>query len=641
MGAFGFNLQRLRGNAIISDMLKKDSYVLLDTIKKIGDVRKLKKEQLKILSEELRCFLIDTVSAVGGHFGSNLGVVELTVALHYLYNPEKDRLIWDVGHQAYAHKVLTGRKSRLHSIKKKDGLAPFPKRRESVSDAFGTGHASTSISAGLGMSSAHQGESGAPAVVAIIGDGALSGGMAFEALNHAGDIGANILVILNDNKMSISPNVGAMTRYLTRLISSPEYLDVREKGKNILENIPMFQEVARRVERHAKGMITPGTIFEEMGFSYFGPVDGHDISVLVDILGNLKRLKGPRLLHIMTQKGKGCIYAERDTLALHAVSSFDPITGKKNEKSDGSKTYTDIFSSWIVSQAEREKNLHAITPAMMEGSGLAEFQKKFPKRFHDVGIAEQHCVTFAAGLACEGKKPVVAIYSTFLQRAYDQVIHDVAIQNLDVLFAIDRGGIVGPDGETHAGNFDLSFLRCVPNMVVMAPSDAGECVAMLEFGFVYEGPVAVRYPRATAPERKRKKDDKIILGKAKIVRKGNRIAILSFGALLDRCEKVAKELNATLVDMRFIKPIDEGILRKLAKTHTNFVTVEDNTVIGGAGSAVDEFFMRNNLGARVCNIGLPDRFLSHGTRDEVLAEAELSTEKILKRIQECFCLDQK
>lgn len=609
------------------------SYPLLNSIRASKDVRKFKKEQLTMLSDELRCFLIDTVSAVGGHFGSNLGVVELTVALYYIFNPEKDRIIWDVGHQAYAHKVLSGRKDRLHTIRQKGGLAPFPQRRESIADAFGTGHASTSLSAGMGMALAHHREKNAPKIVAVIGDGALTGGMVFEALNHAGDAHTDMLVILNDNKMSISPNVGAMTRYLTRLISSPEYTDIREKGKKILGKIPIFQEMARRMERHAKGMITPGTIFEEMGFAYFGPVDGNDVTALVDIIGNLKKLKGPRLLHIVTKKGKGCSHAENDALALHAVGSFDPITGKKNVGNDGSKTYTDIFSSWVVSKAEKDERLHAITPAMREGSGLGRFNEQYPGRFYDVGIAEQHAVTLAAGLACEGKKPVVAIYSTFLQRAYDQLIHDVAIQNLDVLFAIDRAGIVGPDGETHAGSFDLSFLRCVPNMVVMAPSGARECRQMLDFGFEQKGPVAVRYPRAKVLEERGEKFEKIVLGKAKVVRTGKRVAILSFGALLDRCREVADRLNTTLVDMRFIKPLDGAVLKKLAKTHSYFITVEDNVIAGGAGSAVDEFVLQNNLGVRVQNLGLPDVFLPHGTRDEILSEAGLSVAGIEGRVK--------
>lgn len=616
--------------------MKDNRYLLLEGIRQSKDVRKLKRDQLKDLSDEVRCFLIDTVSSVGGHFGSNLGVVELTVALHYVFHPDRDRLIWDVGHQAYVHKVLTGRKDRLHTIKQKDGLAPFPQRQESKADAFGTGHASTSISAGVGMSLAHRGEKNPPKIVSIIGDGALTGGMAFEALNHAGDVNADLLVILNDNKMSISPNVGAMTRYLTRLISSPEYANIRKRGERFLRKLPKVHEVARRVELHAKGFMTPGTIFEEMGFQYFGPVDGNDVDALVCVLENLKKLKGPRLLHVVTKKGKGCVHAEQDSLALHAVGAFDPITGKKNGKNKKDRTFTDVFSSWIVRKSGKNKQIHAITPAMREGSGLVEFQKRFPDRFYDVGISEQHSVTLAAGLACEGKKPVIAIYSTFLQRAYDQLIHDVAIQNLDVLFAIDRAGVVGPDGETHAGSFDLSFLRCVPNMVLMAPADARECRKMLDFGFAHPGPVAVRYPREKVIERLPSSEQDIILGKSVVAREGKKVAILSFGALLDRCVEVAEEIDATLVNMRFIKPLDGEILQRLAKTHTHLITVEDNVVSGGAGSAVGEFILKNNLDVRIKNLGLPDMFLPHGTREEILSEAGLSSLEMMQSIKE-FC----
>jgi len=617
-------------------MQKKSSESLLGSIQGPEDVRILSCDQLEALCEELRHFLIDTVSQVGGHFGSNLGVVELTVALHHVYDANKDRIIWDVGHQAYAHKVLTGRRDRLCTIRKKDGLAPFPKRHESKSDAFGVGHASTSISAGVGMTLAHRDKAGSPHVIAIIGDGSLTGGMAFEALNHAGDVEADMLVIVNDNKMSISPNVGAMTRYLTRLISSSEYSNAREKGGKLLESIPALKEVAKRVEKHAKGMVTPSTIFEEMGFQYFGPVDGHDVSALVELLNNLKKMKGPRLLHVVTKKGKGCIHAENDPLALHAVASFDKLTGEKCGGKEVDKSFTSFFSSWVVAKAKTDERLHVVTPAMREGSGLVEFSALYPTRFHDVGIAEQHAVTFAAGLACEGKKPVVAIYSTFLQRAYDQLIHDVAIQNLDVLFAIDRAGMVGPDGETHAGSFDLSFLRCIPNMVILAPSDGDECERMLDFGFEYSGPVAVRYPRACAVigEGTNGGNKAIELGKAFIAREGARVAILSFGALLDRCRGVADALDATLVDMRFVKPIDYAMVEELAKTHGQFITVEENVVAGGAGSAVNEYLAAQNIAVNVKNIGLPDRFLSHGTRDEVLASARLDASSIEQEIRE-------
>ena len=630
---FGEEFSERVGGVTMGHMQKKSSESLLGAIKGSEDVRALSHDQLGELCQELRHFLIDTVSRVGGHFGSNLGVVELTVALHHVYDAEKDRIIWDVGHQAYAHKVLTGRRDKLCTIRKKGGLAPFPKRHESESDAFGVGHASTSISAGVGMTLAHRDKVGAPHVIAIIGDGSLTGGMAFEALNHAGDVEADMLVIVNDNKMSISPNVGAMTRYLTRLISSSEYSHARETGGKLLESIPALKEVARRVEKHAKGMVTPSTIFEEMGFQYFGPVDGHDVSALVELLNNLKKIKGPRLLHVVTKKGKGCVHAENDPLALHAVASFDKLTGEKHGGKEIDKTFTSFFSSWVVAKAD--ERLHVVTPAMREGSGLVEFSALYPTRFHDVGIAEQHAVTFAAGLACEGKKPVVAIYSTFLQRAYDQLIHDVAIQNLDVLFAIDRAGIVGPDGETHAGSFDLSFLRCIPNMVILAPSDGDECERMLDFGFEYSGPVAVRYPRARAGGGEKKSTGEAVeIGKSLVVRKGTQVAILSFGALLDRCRDVANALDATLVDMRFVKPIDYAMVEELAKTHGQFITVEENVVAGGAGSAVNEYLSAKNIAVSVKNIGLPDRFLSHGTRDEVLASACLDASSIEQEIRE-------
>ncbi len=615
-------------------MKNKTFYPILDTINSSQDVHTLKNEQLTALSDDVRQFLIKTVAKNGGHFGSNLGVVELTVALHYIFDLPTDKVVWDVGHQAYPHKILSGRKDQLQTIRQQGGLSPFPKRSESIYDAFGTGHSSTSISAAVGMALAHRGEKEPPCVIAVIGDGALTGGMAFEALDHAGDAGANVLVILNDNRMSISPNVGAMTKYLTRLISSPSYTKLRSKGRDVLGKIPNAKEMAMRVEEQAKGLVTPSTLFEEMGFEYFGPVDGNDVDTLTEILRNLKQLRGPRLLHIVTKKGKGCVPAEKDALALHAVSSFDPTTGKKNSSSIKQVTYTDIFSAWIIDQAKEDEQLHVVTPAMCEGSGLAKFHNTFPQRFHDVGIAEQHAVTFAAGLACEGKKPVVAIYSTFLQRAYDQVIHDVAIQNLDVLFAIDRAGPVGPDGATHAGSFDLSFLRCIPGMVVMAPSSGEECKAMLTFGYDYNGPVAVRYPRDEAMEEKKKcKEEKIALGIARVVRQGQKIAILSFGALLDKCHSVAQSADVTLVDMRFVKPLDEKLLCALASTHDHFVTVEDNAIMGGAGSSVDEFIMREDLSVTVTNLGLPDRYLSHGTRAELLRDAELDEDNISHTVQ--------
>lgn len=615
----------------------KKNKKILDAVNIPKDIKKIPEKKLPRLCRELREFVVESVSQTGGHFGSNLGVVELTVALHRVFDTPKDLIIWDVGHQTYPHKVLTGRKDRLNTIRKKGGLAPFPKREESEYDAFDVGHSSTSISVAVGMSVANRSRKNPPKVVAVIGDGALTGGMALEALNHAGDIRADILVILNDNEMSISPNVGAMSSYLTRLISSPSYLNFRDKGRDIMDNIPAIGKLARKAEEYAKGMVTPGTLFEELGFDYYGPIDGHDTKELVEILSNLKNTKGPKILHVITKKGKGYEPAEKDAFSLHATKPFDPITGKSN--GDGKKkiTYTDVFSDWICDAGKKHKDLHAITPAMCEGSGLSIFKKNFPDRYHDVGIAEQHAVTFAAGLASQGKKPVVAIYSSFFQRAYDQLIHDVALQNLDVLFAVDRAGIVGEDGATHAGSFDLSFLRIIPNMVIMAPSGENECYAMLEAGYKYVGPVVVRYPRGGgAGNYNSGKSEVIEIGKAKIEKKGKRIAILSFGAMLDRSKKVAEKLGATLINMRFIKPLDEKILKELSKTHKYFITIEDSTVLGGAGSAVNEFVLDNKLDTKVKNLGLPDEFLPHGTRGEILADAGLDEEGISKSIS-IFC----
>jgi len=614
-------------------MKKNNPEKLLDSINFPQDIKNLPEEKLPQLCNEVRNFLINSVSQTGGHLGSNLGVVELTVAIHRVFDTPNDLLIWDVGHQAYPHKILTGRKDRMQTIRKRGGLAPFPKREESEYDSFSVGHSGTSISAATGMALANKNKKNAPQVVAVIGDGALTGGMAFEALNHAGDVEADMLVILNDNKMSISPNVGGMGKYLTRLLSSPTYVSLREKGREVLNSVPTIKRIMRRAEAHTKGIITPGTLFEELGFDYYGPIDGHDVQTLIEVLSNLKKIKGPRFLHVITKKGKGYAPAEEDEFSLHAVKPFDPITGQKNKDKQGKITYTDVFSEWICATAEKDARLHGITPAMCEGSGLTEFSKKFPKRYHDVGIAEQHAVTFAAGLACAGKKPVVVIYSSFLQRAYDQLIHDVALQNLDVLFAIDRAGIVGPDGATHAGSFDLSFMRAVPNLVIMAPSNENECYAMLEAGYAYNGPAAVRYPRGGgAGEYDLEKRELIEIGKAKIVREGKDVAILSFGSLLDNCQKAAEKINATLVDMRFVKPLDEEMLRKISQSHNYFITVEDNAVTGGAGSAVNEFILNEGLKVAVKNIGLPDKFLGHGTREEILSEAELDEEGILNSI---------
>jgi 1-deoxy-D-xylulose-5-phosphate synthase len=613
----------------MSDCFEK--YDILGSIDDTRDVQNLSREALPLLCTELRDFLIQTIAQTGGHFGSNLGVVELTVALHHVFNSPTDKIIWDVGHQAYPHKILTGRKDLLCTIRQKDGLSPFPNRNESVHDVFGVGHSTTSISAALGMAIAAKKKKNKH--IAVIGDGALTGGMAFEALNHAGDVNADVLVILNDNKMSISPNVGAMNKYLTRLISSKQFQKIRTQSKRILsKKSPTIHEVARKIELYTKGMITPSTLFEELGFLYFGPIDGHDVDALVDVLENLKKCDGPRFLHIVTRKGEGYKYAKKDRTSLHAVTPFDPVTGTKNGNKKGKKTYTDVFAQWVCDLAAQDKKLHAITPAMLEGSGLQNFHKKYPSRHHDVGIAEQHAVTFAAGLAAEGLKPVVAIYSTFLQRAYDQLIHDVALQDLDVTFAIDRAGIVGPDGATHAGIFDLSFLRCVPHMVIMAPADLEETKKMLQCAYEYVGPSAVRYPRCTGQKRLKGNNGPIELGKAHVVRKGKRVAIVAFGSMVDNCVAVADEIDATLVNMRFVKPLDEKLLMQISKTHDTVVTVEENVLAGGAGSGINEFYSRSTMQIRLINIALPDQFPVHGSRDQVLDMMGLSPEKIRTKI---------
>ena len=614
--------------------MKNGRKKLLDSINLPQDVRRLPSEKLPELCKEVRNFLIDSVSQSGGHFGSSLGVVELTVALHRVFDTPKDVLIWDVGHQAYPHKILTGRKDRIQTIRKKGGLAPFPKREESEYDALSVGHSSTSISAAVGMAVANKNKKSSQHVVAVIGDGALTGGMAFEALNHAGYAEANVLIILNDNKMSISPSVGGMRQYLTRLISAPSYVRLRDKGREILDSVPKIKRLVRTAEKQAKGMVLPGTLFEEFGFEYFGPIDGHDVEMLVDVLTNLKDIKGPRILHVITKKGKGYIPAENDEFSLHAVNPFDPVTGKNNGNHKKSSKYSDVFSDWICDTAEKDTKLHGITPAMCDGSGLVKFSKKFPNRYHDVGIAEQHALTFAAGLACRGEKPVVAIYSSFLQRAYDQLIHDVALQNLDVLFAIDRAGIVGPDGATHAGSFDLSFMRIIPNLIIMVPANKNECYSMLNAGYKHKGPAAVRYPRGSVPNGYDKgKLELIEIGKAKVMRAGKNVAILAFGVVMDACQKAAENLDATLVNMRFAKPLDENLLSEFAASHQYFITVEDNVIAGGAGSAVNEFVLKNKLKVCVRNIGLPDKFLGHGSREEILAEAGLSEDEILNSIK--------
>ena len=606
---------------------------MLESINSPADLRALNLEELPEVCQELREFLLNSVTHSGGHFSSNLGTVELTVALHYVFNTPQDRLVWDVGHQAYAHKILTGRRERMDSIRQKDGLAGFPKRCESEYDTFGVGHSSTSIGAALGMALAAKIKQEDYQAIAIIGDGAMSAGMAYEALNHAGDLDADLLVVLNDNEMSISPNVGALRKYLTRLLSGRVYSSMRDTGKKALSHSRSLSKLAKLTEEHMKGMILPGTLFEEMGFKYYGPIDGHDVQEMVHVLSNLKQIKGPRLLHVLTQKGKGYEPAENDPCTYHGVSPFDLDKGIVPSSKRSTPTYTQVFGQWLCDMAALDPRLIGITPAMREGSGLVEFSEQYPERYYDVGIAEQHAVTLAAGLACEGLKPVVAIYSTFLQRAYDQLVHDVAIQNLPVLFAIDRAGLVGADGPTHSGNYDISYLRCIPNMVVMAPADEDECRQMLYTGFLHHGPAAVRYPRGKGIGVEPDKALHVLpLGKALKLRTGKSIAILMFGSLLTACQEAADTLDASLVNMRFIKPLDESMLRELARTHDLLVTVEDNAIAGGAGSAVNEFLHAEGLHTDVLNLGIPDRYIEHALREEQLAACGLDAAGIMQQI---------
>ncbi len=613
--------------------MNAERYPYLSKITVPADLRQFSDTELPAISDELRAYLIETVSTVGGHFGAGLGVIELTIALHYLYNTPDDRIVWDVGHQTYPHKILTGRRDMMHTVKKKDGIAPFPKRDESEFDTFGVGHSSTSISAALGMACALQRQGDDRQVVAVIGDGAMTAGMAYEALNHAGGMEPepNILVILNDNRMSISENVGGLTKMLGRLMSSPTMNAMREGGKKILgdkRKNPTARFI-RRWEEHWKGMFVPSTLFEEMGFHYSGPVDGNDVSALVKSLRTMKGLKGPQLLHVITTKGKGYDLAEGDQIEYHAVSPFDPNIGIVKKNTPSKPTYTQIFGDWLCDMAAADEKLLAITPAMREGSGLVRFSQEFPARYFDTAIAEQHAVTFAAGMACEGGKPVVAIYSSFLQRAYDQLIHDVALQNLDVLFAIDRAGVVGPDGATHAGSFDLSFLRCIPNMVIMAPSDENECRMMLSTGYQFNGPAAVRYPRGSGTGVAAQNNlDTLPIGKAELRQRGNKIALLAFGAIVPTAEHVAKELGLTVVNMRFIKPLDRTMILELAKTHEAFVTLEDNVIMGGAGSAVAELLSAENIVIPIMHLGLPDAYQEHASREQLLAEAGLDVASI-------------
>ena len=609
---------------------------LLNSIDSTADLKVIPEEKLPKLANELREFLLYSVGQSGGHFGAGLGVVELTVALHYLYNTPQDRVVWDVGHQAYPHKILTGRREQMPSIRQQGGPAAFPNRAESEYDSFGVGHSSTSISAALGMAlAARQLDKTNPRkVVAVIGDGALTAGIAFEALNHAAHTKANMLVILNDNDMSISRNVGGLSNYLAKILSSKAYQTVREGGKKVLSTIPAALEIARRTEEHMKGMVAPGTLFEELGFNYIGPIDGHDMSILVPTIRNMMELPGPQFLHIVTQKGKGFSPAEAEPIAYHAINKIEPkskisLASPKPKK----PSYSNIFGEWICDMAAQDQRLVGITPAMEEGSDLIRFAREYPDRYHDVAIAEQHAVTMAAGLACDGAKPVVAIYSTFLQRAYDQLIHDVAIQNLDVLFAIDRAGLVGQDGPTHAGSFDLSYLRCIPNMVVMAPADENETRQMLFTGYQHTGPSAVRYPRGSGPGVTVEKEMIAIpLATGEIRRHGTDIAILAFGSMLTPSLAAAEQLDATVANMRFVKPIDEKLILDLANSHNMIVTVEENVVMGGAGSAVNEVLAANQVTTSILNLGLPDHFIEHAYPEQMLHECGLDAQGIVKSI---------
>ena len=608
-------------------------YLLLDEIDSPGGLRALPAAKLPALADEVRHCLVDNVSQTGGHLAAGLGVVELTVALHYVFHTPEDRLIWDVGHQAYPHKILTGRRDRMHTLRRKDGLSGFLRRDESEYDPFGAGHSSTSISAALGMAVAAKAAGEQREHIAVIGDGALSAGMAFEALNHAGALDLDLLVVLNDNDMSISRPVGAISNYLARVLSSGLYNRVREGGKHVLSGLPGMKDLVHSLEEHMKGMVMPGTLFEELGFNYIGPIDGHDLPLLVNTLRNMKVMRGPRFLHVVTQKGRGYAPAEGDPCVYHGVTPFNPSTGQMSKKAGG-KSFTQVFSDWICDAGENDPRLMAVTPAMCEGSGLVDFAARFPERYFDVGIAEQHAVTFAAGMACEGLKPVVAIYSTFLQRAYDQLLHDVALQNLDVTFAVDRAGQVGADGATHAGSFDISYARCIPNMAILAPSDEAECRLMLQTAYGHTGPALVRYPRGVGIGAEAGVGfETLPWGRADVVREGKGVAMLVFGTLLESAREVAEQMDATLVNMRFVKPLDEEMVLRLANGHVLLVTLEENMVQGGAGSAVNESLHAAGMAANVLNLGLPDKFIEQGTQAEQLEMAGLSTEQIRARIQ--------
>ncbi|MDF1623566.1 MAG: 1-deoxy-D-xylulose-5-phosphate synthase [Pseudohongiella nitratireducens] len=615
--------------------LTRPATPLLDQIQSPDDLKKMDPDLFSDLARELRNFLLYSVGQTGGHFGAGLGVVELTIALHYIFDTPDDRLIWDVGHQSYPHKILTGRREQMLTMRQAGGLAAFPSRDESQYDAFGVGHSSTSISAALGMKVAARHTDQDRQVIAVIGDGAMTAGMAFEALNHAGELDDNVLVILNDNNMSISNNVGGLSSYFARMWASRPYNFIRSGSKRVLSRIPPALKAAHRAEEYMKGMVSPGTLFEEIGFNYIGLVDGHDTDRLIEVLGNIKKLRGPQLLHIVTQKGKGYKASENDPFGMHALSKIEAEPRKPKDIQPSTPTYSKVFGQWLCDLAESDKDMVAITPAMSAGSGMDDFAAKYPERFFDVAIAEQHAVTFAAGMACDGVKPVIAIYSTFLQRAYDQLIHDVALQNLDVLFAIDRAGLVGEDGPTHAGSFDLSYLRCIPNMIVMAPSNEDECRQMLYTGYHHRGPAAVRYPRGKGPGAViNEQMTQLPIGKARLKRQGKAVALLAFGSMVEPAQKAAESLNATVIDMRFIKPLDEEMIEEMANQHQILVTVEENTVMGGAGSAVNEFLQRRDVLIPVLNIGLPDQYLPHGKPPQMLSDAGLDSEGIVKAVKD-------
>ena len=604
---------------------------LLDKVSVPSDIRSLSVSELEILSDELREFLLFSVGQTGGHLGGGLGVIELTVVLHHLYNTPYDNLVWDVGHQAYPHKILTGRKNKIHTVRQKEGLAPFPAISESEYDAFGVGHSSTSISAILGMAMGAQKNDSNKKHVAVIGDGAMTAGMAFEALSHSGHLKPNILVILNDNDMSISENIGGLSNYFSRIWASKIYKGIKKSGASALKPLPQAYHLARKVETQMKAMVAPGTIFEELGFNYVGPIDGHNIKEMTDVISNLKDFEGPQFLHVITKKGAGLDPAESDRIGFHAIGKINSIKSDSSPK----PKYQDIFSDWIVGMAEKDESLVAITPAMREGSGLVDFSKKYPDRYFDVAIAEQHSVTFAAGLSLENKKPVVAIYSTFLQRAYDQFIHDVAVQNLDVTFALDRAGLVGEDGPTHSGNYDIAYLRCIPNIILMTPSDENETRLLLTTAFKHKGPAAVRYPRGTGPNASVNSDlEAVEIGKAKVVKESeSNVVFLNFGALLDKALEVSEKMDFTLIDMRFVKPLDQEILKKYLSKADYFVSLEDGSIAGGAGSAVQEFCSIESIDIKSIILGIPDRFIEHSSREEMLESAGLSVAKILDRLK--------